>query len=683
MTSRLPQRGLRLAYFLALAGVLAGVFATLVVMEDRTGSLGWNLAFKAVASDQGVAPAADTLSKLTRVATEGRYTLARFRADPEHPANQNTWDMIIGDPRSDLAEWVRSGYPQFGPGTSATVEAFDPQSTVDLAGDFVLQGSPNDRDRVAAVFERAGYTTRFVDLSDPRPFLLWFIQEPMAPGLIALALLSVLLTVLSALTSVRRYAIGRLHGATTLRLLGRDLVDVFLGFWPAWIFLILGTTALVIWGNGGNQLPLYLTVAAKTALILLSLLIICHATAILITTRVPIHRALTGRSIARGSLPLLLVIRVPALVFALILMFPLVQTRADLEEKNQAITEWRAYPSANFINLSGAQNESAAEAQMPALGALIRAGERSGTIILASSDVLTSVTGELPVFRVNPKFLDSQPLRDDRGTVVVPDPVALTLLIPASRWAERDALVSAAENSRDNTGPPSASPGAPLSVDIQKIRDGQSVFTFTQRASGAFPARLTDTIILVAPTDSGAISDYNLAASASGGGVIVLNRDTLRTQITAAGIGETVRSYEPAGETARVERERTARDLTGAVFGTIAALLVLIGGALGTAEFTTRNRSTELFVQFASGWRFTRRFRRILLAEVILAVAGLGILVAEIARRSQYRSSEPVEPSMLPIFLAGGAVVVLSSGVLIAGLHLFPTRSRRTGGSDD
>ncbi|MCS4275876.1 hypothetical protein M2390_001048 [Mycetocola sp. BIGb0189] len=132
-----------------------------------------------------------------------------------------------------------------------------------------------------------------------------------------------------------------------------------------------------------------------------------------------------------------------------------------------------------------------------------------------------------------------------------------------------------------------------------------------------------------------------------------------------------------------MERERTARDLTGAVFGTIAALLVLIGGALGTAEFTTRNRSTELFVQFASGWRFTRRFRRILLAEVILAVAGLGILVAEIARRSQYRSSDPVEPSMLPVFLAGVAVVALSSGVLIAGLHLFPTRSRRTGGSDD
>lgn len=683
----LPQRGLRLGYSLALVGALAGVFATLVVMEDRTGSLGWDYAFKVSSTDIGETPTQSTYDELRRATETYGVNIGRFRVDTEHPANARVLELLIGDTNSAQAEWIRAGYPQFGFGTTIAIRDFDPAAIQNLAGDYILSGNEAGLKEVLNVFEEAGFVTQSSDLSNPVSFVLWLLTQAMAPGLISLALLSVLLTVLGALSSVRRYSISRLHGTAIVRLLGRDLTGIFLVFWPAWIVVILSLTGMVIWSNRGNQLALYIEISAKSVLTSWAVLVFCHAVAIFIAARVPIHRAITGRSLARGSLPVLSVVRVGALIFALLFTFPLVENQETQREQDSAIDQWKQYPDASFINISATQSPREYAASTLALGKTLRDIVDDGGMILATPIELSPNAQPTRVLRVNPTFLTTQRILDESDSTVIPDLQRATLLIPADRWAERESLLveARAETSADHN--PQAPGSVPLANSIDtiavKTQPGQSVFTFASRPSNTSPATLVDPIILVTPVAAGALSSDDYAAVASRGEVLALNRDALRTVLNTTEARGLIRSYEPAGETARVERERTARDLTGAVFGTIAALLVLIGGALGTAEFTTRNRSTELFVQFASGWRFTRRFRRLLIGEVILAVAGLGILVAEIARRSQYRSSDPVEPSMLPIFLAGVAVVILSSGVLIAGLHLFPTRSRRTGGSDD
>ncbi|RLP74927.1 hypothetical protein D9V32_10855 [Mycetocola tolaasinivorans] len=676
-----------MAYILALAGALAGVFATLVITEDRAGSLGWDYASKVVPGNDSLAPASEVLARLADTARDTESNAARFRADPDRPADRNILDLIVGKPDANQAEWLRTGYPQFGPGTTAAVVPFTAAETADLSGDYVFQGDAQAVDRLTAVFHDAGYLTSTVTLADAPAFLAWFLSQPMAPGLIGLALLSVLLTVIAVLSSVRRYAIGRLHGAHPLRLLRRDLGDVFWGFWPGWVLVTLGASALIIGGNGGAHLPLYLTVAGQTLLVVFLLLVLCHTIALLTTLRIPIHRALTGRSLARGSLPLLLTLRVPALIFAVILVFPLVQARSDLREYDAAIAEWAKYPSATFLNLRGAQNPNEVDAALPPLGALIREADERGTIILAGPHFLPTESGEREVLRVNPAFLLTQPLTGTDGAPVRVETDQSTLLIPSSQWAERGSLIAAAVD--DARGQQTLDPldgpqhaGASEIVAIQTL-DAQSVFTFPITPSPQSPAHLDDPIVLVTPLKTTPLTDFTLASLASQGDVIVMDSQDLRTRIDGAGLGNLIRSYAPAAESALVDRDRSARDVTGATLGVLSALVVLIAAAFGTAEFTTRSRSTELFVRFTAGQRFTHRFRSILIWETALSGTALAALLAGIALRSAFTApGQPLE-SPLPLLGAGIGMIALSSAVLIAGLHLFPTRTRRTGGHSD
>jgi len=615
----MTHRGTRLAYVLVLLYSAAAAFLVVRGLEE-SGVLGAD--HVVLVSGQSGAGAAPAVAAVQDVARSHRVDVARLVDDLLAPGDRRHLYLAVGRPDGVPAGWLERGYPAFGPQGRTDVHDVGDLGHVDPRGYYVVFGGADGRDALRTALRDLGYDVETRAYYAPGAIAQWVWTQPLGTGLLVVTLLVVVVVAAGVLSSVKSYAVQRLHGASGATLVVRDLRDVARVTLVAVVVLgALVGGALWAW-NGLNQWRAYAAVAGATAAGLLLVVLAAHVAAIGLTGRLPVLEALKGRLPAQGTTAAVYLVRVPALVLAVAASVTATVAGADVVERRAALDGWATAGDAAFLSFAPVFSPEETDRLTTTTGQWLVAEEGAGRMVLAVQDRLELLApgarGE--VLLVNSIYLAQQDVRTSAGTPVTgPSPGAVLVLVPEDRAAERETIArSVAAWARGGPGPgePTVETGA-LPADAELFAYG------TQRGTQERPV-LTGPVVVVVDATSGAVRPDDYMAWASQGGVLVLEPERAVQAAQAAGLAGFVTSFRPARQEAVDVYAQVVRDLRVHLANVGAALLVLLATAVGLGQVYTRSHAQRLFVTYVHGWSFVRTHPWLLAVEVALLVAVVG-----------------------------------------------------------
>lgn len=675
----MTHRGTRLAYVLVLLYAAATAFLVVRGLEE-SGVLGAD--HVVLVSGEAGAGAARTVAAVQDVAERQHVDVGRLVDDLLDPGERRHLYLAVGRPDGVPAGWLRHGYPAFSPQGRTEVHALADLGPVDPRGYYVVFGGADGRDALDAALRDLGYTVQTRAYYAPDAIAQWVWSQPLGVGLLVTTLLVVVVVAAGVLSGVKSYGVQRLHGASGVTLLARDLRDVARVVLVATAaVVVLGGGALAAW-NGLHQWQAVAAVAGATAAALLLVVLLAHAAAIALTGRVPVLDALQGRLPAQGTTAAVYLVRVPALVLAVTAAVTATSAAADVAERRAALESWSTVGDAAFLSFSPVLSPDETDRLVTASGRWLVAEEAAGRMVLAAQDrlelLVPGATGDVLV--VNGTYLAQQDVRTaDGARVTGAAPGEVLVLVPAERAADRAALAEAV------TTWASGAPGDDTpAVATALLAPGATLFTYgAQRGSAASPV-LTGAVVLVVDAASGVVPPDDYLAWASQGAVLVLDPQQALRGAQDAGLAGFVTSFRPAQQEAAATYAQVLRDLRLHLANVAAALLVLLATAVGLGQVYTRSHAQRLFVSYVHGWSFVRTHPRLLAVEAALGVAVVAVSVQATAALLATRPGDAPGDPAAAVALGGLQPVVASSwallnvGFVVATLVVLTRRLVRT-----
>ncbi|UZN02501.1 hypothetical protein [Cellulomonas sp. S1-8] len=618
----MTHRGTRLAYVLVLLYAAATAFLVVRGLEE-SGVLGADHLVH-VSGDAGPG-AARTVAVVEDVARTHRVDVGRLVDDLLAPGERRHLYLAVGRPDAGPADWLVHGYPAFGPQGRTDVHDIADLGQVDPRGYYVVFGGTDGRDALDAALRDLGYDVESRAYYAPGAIAQWVWAQPLGTGLLVMTLLVVVVVAAGVLSSVKSYAVQRLHGASGATLVARDLRDVGRVVLVACgVLAVLVGAALWAW-NGLHQWVAYAAVAGATAGALLLVVLLAHVTAIWLTGRVPVLDALKGRLPAHGTTAAVYLVRGPALVLAVAASVTATVAVADVVERRDALEAWSTVGDAASLTFTAAFSPAETDRLAGTTGEWLVAEEAAGRMVLAAQDRLELMApgAQGDVLLVNSTYLTQQDVRTaDGARLTGTPPGTVTVLVPQDRAAEHDAIVGTITTWADS-GPATTAPA----VESALLPAGTELFTYgAQRGTQERPV-LTDAVVVVVDATSGTVRPADYMALASQGHVLVLDPERALQGAQDAGLTGFVTSFRPAQQEAVDVYADVLRDLRLHLANVAVALLVLLATAVGLGQVYTRSHAQRLFVSYVHGWSFVRTHPRLLAVEAALLIAVAGASV--------------------------------------------------------
>ncbi|MBD3005160.1 hypothetical protein [Streptomyces sp. 5-10] len=682
------HRGITFVHAAALA--FAALLAFLVVSDlDEKMVLG-NRAVLFVDASDGSTSGGEVARALTEFAAARGAVIGRELPDLENSEGRRHLYLAVGEPRSAAASWLKDGYPNFGRRVVTEVHPMAELGNRDPRGIYYLFGRrPADQD-VIAEFASLGLKAT---ISHPLSFSelrTSYAGSSLSEAFLITALALVTLTGASVLLSAKAYGILRLQGVSFTEALLRDLRKLC-RFWLIAAGVLAAVVLLALRGfNGWARLGLYTAVAAALAVVLELIVIAAHATVLGLTFRTALPAALKGEVPARAASLTAYAVRIPALLFTVVLIATVVAAGQDLLERRQAWETYARVGDATGIRINGSVGIDEIPKMERTVGHRLHQADKDGKIIMAGRLWLSELfgkglRGELLV--VNESFLARQPVLgadgqrylpgDRQGKAVRDDPVRL--LVPERLAAHLPLFRQGVPGILRPEDPGRITQSE---IETRLMKNSQRIFAYTpgeetnRDGTDVDRSFVRDPVLLVVPNGSDYLTEINYYAFATRNQVLFPDprdvHDILRKD-------ERMRTYIAALLPAKQKAAVAMRDVTYAfrlrVLELVAGLAVLLITAIGVCIVHARKNAQTIFVRHLSGWSFAATHRVLLAAEAVVAVLILVWLPArtwwknqDLARCSARCIPDPRPPAeitRLDVAAAGGLAAVTFGTVLL------------------
>ncbi|AQS68597.1 bacteriocin-associated integral membrane family protein [Streptomyces pactum] len=590
------------------------------------------------ASDDS-ASGARVAREIAAFSDEHAVSVAREVPDARNPDGLRHLYLASGDPRSDAASWQYGGYPDFSRHLDTRVHPITEIGQRDPRGFYYVFGPPEAADALVAEFTGLGLSASVRHPLSAGELALAFSGDDLFWTFWVVALAAATMTGASVLLSAKAYGVLRLQGKSVRDLLVRDLGRLA-GFWSITVCAVAAATvALLGLYNGLARAGLFASVAGILAGLLVVLVLVTHAGALVLLSRVGIPRALKGELPARAALIATYLVRVPALLLALAIAMDVALAGQNVVARQDTQGTYARAGDAVTIRLNGSLVGEEKEV-VTQVGGWLRRADAAGEIIVAGRRDLQDVSsdvrlpqGELLV--VNETFLARQPVLDSTGRryTALPrdgenaDAPAVRLIVPDS-LARHTADIRA--GIPDVFGRLAPDVRRALEVKSLRARNGQRLFGYNPGSLSPNTAHrpdddrslVRDPVLVVVPNGSRFLSDDTYTAFASQEGIVFPDPDDALEAIAADrnGLRTYVTSVRPVGQNAALRLRDAVNGFRLQLFNLVAAAAVLLITGVGVCMLHARRRAQTIFVRHISGWRFTANHRSVLTAEGILAV---------------------------------------------------------------
>ncbi|MFF7388725.1 bacteriocin-associated integral membrane family protein [Streptomyces scabiei] len=577
--------------------------------------------------------------EIVAFSADHHVSVAREVPDAKNPDGLRHLYLTSGDPRSDAASWLDGGYPAFSRHVDTDVHPIAEVGQRDPRGFYYVFGTPEAADALVARFGELGLRASVQRPLSADELAVLFAGDDLFWSLWVVALAAATMTGASVLLSAKAYGVLRLQGKSLRDILVRDLGQLA-GAWVIAAGAVAGV-ALVFLGlyNGLAWLGLFASVAAVlTALLVLSV-VVTHAAALALTSKVGVLRALKGEIPARAALVATYLIRVPALLLALAVAMDVVLSGQNVLARQDSQDTYARAGDAVTIRLNGSL-VGEQEQIIREVGRWLRRSDASGEVIVVGRRDLQDVSsdarlpqGELLV--VNETYLDEQPVLDPAGQRYSAtarsgrrtDTATVRLIVPESMAHHTADIRSGIP---DLLGRLSPATRRNLKVTASRAKDGQRLFGYNPGNLSPNMAHspeddrslVRDPVLVVVPNGSELLTDDTYTAFASQEGIVFPDPDHVLNAITSdKDVLQTyVTSVRPVGQNAALKLREAVNDFRLQLFDLLAVVAVLLITGVGVCVIHTRRRSQTIFARHLSGWRFTANHRFILSSEAVVAV---------------------------------------------------------------
>jgi hypothetical protein len=612
------SRGVRLAYVIVAVYSSLASFLFLRGMDDL-GPLGAT-DIVVVSGGAQQAAGADVVTTVQQVAAQQRINVVRFVEDLHDPAQARHLYLAIGDRTSPSGAWLDGGYPAFSQDTRTHVHPWGDGADLDPRGHYYTFGDAAATSVLADGFRAHGYSVETRTYYAPLSVLGWIVVQPLGLSALVVTLLVIVVVAASVLANVRGYAVHRLHGVPPVRILGGDLRRSLPALGAALGGVAALDAVLLALYNGGAQWRAFAVAAGTLTVALVLVALVTHAVTLALAGGRPVLEALKGGLPTRLVGVAVYLVRVPALFVAIAAVVGTGVATAQLAEQATAREHWRsAGEGVHLLFSPDLSQDEFGELAVPA-GEYLLDAEATGDVILAAQDEVPwggSLPGRHQSLLVNNVYLAHQDVRDVEGERIQDLPEdAVTVLVP-SRYAHASASI--VDDVRDWIT--MIARGAPeVDVGTRVLAPGQELFTYGAADRPNQPVLLRDAVAVVVNGGTGIFVPDEYTYVGTRQGLVVTDAATARAGLTSVGAQDLVMAYPPVALAAAQELAALVNDTRLQAFNAVAALAVLLGTAVATAQVSTRKNAQAIFAKHISGWSFTRTHRGLLGAELAVAV---------------------------------------------------------------
>ncbi|MFE9245424.1 hypothetical protein [Nocardiopsis sp. NPDC006938] len=671
---------------LLVAAVLA--FVTVRTYEEMAITVPSGVVW--VNSNTGEADLPTIVDTVERFARDTGVSVALHTPDLYDPGNMRHLYLAPGAEGALAADWLTAGYPSFGHTMRTDVHPFAHLEQPDPRGFYLVFGTAADTER----FERelAGIGLREVSsvgAQDLNWTDLYRYGGDLDTALVILLLFAVTVTASGVLLNARSYGVLRLQGHSYAGILGRDLAQLArLHLGPG-----LGAAALVLLAlyvyNRWSQLTLFAAISGQLLALLLGAALAAHAFALAMVHATDIPAALKGRLPARLAGAGAYLVRVPALVFVLVVIGHVVVSAQNVRAQAESLDSYAEAGQASRLSLTGSVDLTDDREDMQGLVAgWLRQADAEGQLVLTArerAENLLPVGTPRPdydVLVVNDTYLDQQEVIAVGGDRVQPE-ARVRLLVPENRAGERDALVAGFGPWLEFVG---EEPAPEFRVETTEA--GQRVFTYGSQQPGDDHSRshLDDPVVVVLP-NGGVLDDHSYVSYATGAGLVFPDPGVAEASIARPPFSTYVNGLQMVVTSAADLQTQLVRDLRLQTFNLSAATVVLLMTAVSVCVIHVRTRAQTIFARHLAGWGFLAVHRRLLTVEGALAVLFVGWAVWRTRVELAWRA-DPANPVTGESVAALGyqpllAVAIAASGLLLVTVTLagFHRRVVREGAS--
>lgn len=643
-----------------------------------------------VNSNSGDADLARIVDTVEGFAEETGVSVALHTPDLRDPGNARHLYLAAGAPGAPAADWLEDGYPSFGHTMRTDVRSFADLEQPDPRGFYLVFGSEADTQRFEE--ELAGIGLREVSSVGAQELNwtdLYRYGGDLDTALVILLLFAVTVTASGVLLNARSYGVLRLQGHSYAGILGRDLAQLarfHLGFGLSAVALVL--LALYL-HNRWSQLGLFAAISGQLLALLVGAALVAHAFALAMVHATDIQGALKGRLPARLAGAGAYLVRVPALVFVLVVIGHVVVSAQNVRAQEQSLDSYEQAGQASRVTLSGSVDLTDEREDMEGLVAgWLRQADTEGQLVLTARERGENLVPpgrprpDFDVLVVNDTYLEQQVVTAADGRRLGREP-GVRLLIPEDRAKEAGALLEGFGSWLRFVG------GEPAQgFRTATIATGQRIFTYGSDLPGDFHSRshLEDPVIVVLP-DGDVLDDHTYVSYATSGGLVFPDPGFAEASIARPPFSTYVNGLQMVVTSAADIQTQLVHDLRLQTFNLSAATVVLLMTAVSVCVIHVRARAQKIFARHLAGWGFLAIHRRLLVMEGALAALFVGWALwrtrAELAWHADPANpvtGEPAAALALQPFLAAAIAV---SGLLLVTATLvgFHRRVVREGAS--
>ncbi|WP_309081542.1 hypothetical protein [Zhihengliuella sp.] len=552
---------------------------------------------------------------IQNLSDDSEATIVKRRRDL-HDARTRHFYVVLDDAARAEARWLTDRYPSFTSGIETLVHPAADLEGLDPRGTYYVLGGRESIAAVESTFQSLGYTTTS-DNGDASigQAIAWFVGGPAGSATLVAVLLIALLAGVSVISSVKSYAIQRLHGFRKRTAICRDLRR--LAPFSLLAVICVGTISwgCLWWYNGLNQFGMFIRVSGAIFVAAALLAIVVHVATVVIVWDTRLLEGIKGRLGFRVAVPGAYFIRLPGLFLAVSLVTGAFAAAGAALEAGQARADLAAAGNAATMTFEASVPPEEMDRLAYESGAWLKEEDLAGRTIAAIPLSLDGegAQAEGDVLLVNNKYLELNPVLDVDGVPVAgAGSEAAKVLVPAGS--------STSVENIENALPESLGRGdTRLSLEIQTIRPGQSHFLYEPRPDARQrPVSLSDVAVVVAGPESGLIRDDDYMAYASQGRVLVTDAAEAVRNTPPELMGQWISAYIPVAQSAADEYAAKVATLRVEAATAIVALGVLLATAIGLAQMHVRGNAQTILVRHLHGWTFIRTHRWLLAAELAL-----------------------------------------------------------------
>lgn len=582
-----------------------------------------------VSQKQNASSGEMVVTMLTDFSRAHRVNLGFTFPDMHRPDTVRHFYLSVGDRHAESTSWLVSGYPAFNSSLITHVHPMASAVKLDAGGFYQVFGDRAVSELLREEFDRLGYSSTI------RPFMsvslayAWFGYGALQWCLLAAVLITAAGAALGVLFSSKSYAIQQLEGRSFSRQLRFDLVRLMRHLMVVIpILTSIGLVVLYLY-NGLRQLTTFLVVAVGFAVLLAVVALVTHVITLFFLRRLRPLKMIKGELPAAWIIVSAYALRTVAIVLAFLVAVETVGIWQRIEALQLSRPQWSSAGAAVRILLNGTLGERL-DSHMATVGAWLREQDRRGKIIIAVRRQLREFPppegnasfGE--VLEVNRAYLERQRVRLASGGFAkdLPAKGVVHVLVPPA-YKERITDIHSGVSSWVTALAGMNRSPAPQ-VAVSELADGQRLFTYGSGSVFINDPSIKDGVVVVLDQDSKFLPDTEYAAYATSASVVFLNPSDVESSRSDSRLAVMIRGIEPIARRADGEHGKLLVDFRYQVINSAIVLVVLLITAVGICVAFCRRHRQRIFAQYICGWPFWRTYRRIIGAEMALAVLVTG-----------------------------------------------------------